>query len=1102
MSGISAVKKYFKQVCDAYNLGNVETSYNNPIITLIEEFGAQARDLSGSRSKAAGENIDILLWHEGENTNETEPFAGIEVKKVGGIDPRANEQVIAAVENYGNAILTDNMVWWFWEIKEGKPKKYSGVQLIEIVNGALKLKKDSVELFISLIQDFLLSSPATIKSSSKLSEYMAIHAKTIRSVVVGLLKADANGQPLVDERQLQLPLFKEFYSLYSKIKSELRPYLDTQSFADMYAQTIVYGLFIARYNSDTLETFNRFEAIGNLRQESSLLRLFFSHIATSNIEHPTLEAAIDKLCDLYRIADVRALLDKDEEKDTIIHFYEDFLNSYDPVLKKSLGVYYTPYQVVRYMVRMVDKVLIEEFGIEGGLSDNSTIDIELPTAPYTEGKKEKTTVTRTVPRVSILDPAVGTGTFHAEIIRYVHDTYFSGGKEAFWKDYILDKNGLMGRLIGFEIMMTSYVVAHLKVRRTIDETLSADDVPNSSIPASNIFLTNTLAPPQTKLEDANQLSIFGINDFSGAITEEAKRADEWKSRRPIKVIIGNPPYSSESVNQYDLKAYKTETNGTSKLLERNIKPLNDDYVKFIRFAEERILECGTGILSFITPHGYFENPTFRGMRASLLRTFDLIYILDLHGNSTKNEVAPDGSADVNVFDIRQGVGIILAFKLTGNLEWARVYHVDAFGTRSGKFDLLGNEDFSISQYRKIESIDTTTACFSQSTSSLIEPYKCGVRLDKLMPINAIGLITGRVNMAIQNSRNGIAQVVKNAINMDSETFRSFYNLGKDARDWKAEWVKQDIVSSSGATVRINLFPFDSRWTYYTGNLKGFHTYPRGQIMKHLINDDFILNRYKNFGLVFAKQTTLQGCWDGIFVSDQITERHFIDYPARGSGFIAPLYLIPEGAETEWRPNYSKSELTRLIENAEKKPNPFQVFDYIYGILHDPIYRNKYQELLKRDFPRVPIIANLGDKDNPDAFYVSEERFWQYVEAGSRLRQLHLLEVKEPVDLQIEPNTADDLEIGAVKFVDGVLCLNKNKRILGIPKNVWNYYIGGYQVLPKWFKSHKGEQFDYEKMKHIENVVGALVETVKIQKELELISSHRLFDIQFNGASND
>ena len=559
------IRQYHKSVIEAYQLGNVESSYYQPICALLSAFGCGARDMSGKRGGQAGENVDIKLWYNLAEITETDPFAAVEVKKVAGIDARARgSQIQALAERYGNVILTDNLRWYFYNLENGKAKYYTAVELIASEAGILKLREENIELFECLIKDFILKDPATIKSSKKLAEYMAAHARTIRSGIKGILKEGADGQPLVNERQAKLPMFGEIYSLYIKIKEGLQPYLDTATFADMYAQTIVYGLFIARYNDVNPANYNRYEAIGNLRKESALLKLFFSHIALATNQHPTLEAVIDKLCRIYRITDVAMLLDKDEEKDTIIHFYEEFLSFYDPGLRKTLGVFYTPYQVVRYMVRMVDRILTNDFHIEGGFSNNDTVEIELKSNPHMEGKKEITTITRKVPRVSILDPALGTATFHAEIIKHVKDTYFSGCREPFWREYILDGGGsLLSRLIGFEIMMTSYVVAHLKVRRTIHETLGAVGAA-IDIPQSRIFLTNTLSPPQVALEEAAQMSLFAISDFSGAVTEEARQADKWKSRRPVKVIIGNPPYNVSSTTTYDYSSYRTETDGLTE----------------------------------------------------------------------------------------------------------------------------------------------------------------------------------------------------------------------------------------------------------------------------------------------------------------------------------------------------------------------------------------------------------------------------------------------------------------------------------------------------------------------------------------------------------
>ena len=396
------IAKYYRAACDAYRLGNVESSYNAPIMALFTDIGCAARDLSGERKGQTGENIDIKLWHSEEEVAETEPFAGVEVKKVGGIDKRALSQIKTEADRYGNAILTDNLEWRFW--RAGDTEMYTGLRLIELVDGKLVLKEENIELFISLVEDFLLRDPAQIKSSTKLAEYMAMHARTIRSIISGILKDDGSGQPLVNDNQKRLPMFMELYGLYSRIKSDLRPLMTSREFADMYAQTIVYGLFIARYNDTTPDSFDRYEAIKFLQEESELLKQFFMHIAGTGRKHPTLEGVIDKLCSLYRICNISALLERDERKDTIIHFYEEFLTFYDPALRKSLGVFYTPVQAVQYLISAVDRALVDDFGIEGGLSNNEQITTKVPCAPYKVTKtKWADEMTISVPRVAILD---------------------------------------------------------------------------------------------------------------------------------------------------------------------------------------------------------------------------------------------------------------------------------------------------------------------------------------------------------------------------------------------------------------------------------------------------------------------------------------------------------------------------------------------------------------------------------------------------------------------------------------------------------------------------------------------------------------------------
>lgn len=1061
------IMDYYKSVCEAYRLGNVESSYNAPIITLFKHFSCAARDLSGERKGQTGENIDIKLWHSEEEVSETEPFAGIEVKKVGGIDKRALSQIKTEADRYGNAILTDNLEWRFW--RAGDTEMYTGLKLIELVDGKLVLKEENIELFISLVEDFLLRDPTQIRSSSKLAEYMAMHARTIRSIITGILKDDGTGQPLVNDAQKKLPMFPELYGLYSRIKSDLRPLMNTREFADMYAQTIVYGLFIGRYNDTTPDSFDRYEAIRFLQEESELLKHFFMHIAGSGKKHPTLEGVIDKLCALYKICNIAELLGKDEQKDTIIHFYEEFLTFYDPALRKSLGVFYTPVQAVQYLIAAVDKILVEDFNIEGGLSNNEQMTVKVPCTPYQVSKNkwsEEKDVT--VPRVAILDPACGTGSFGAEIIKYIKNTYFSGARAAFYENYIQQENGLLSRLIGFEIMMTSYVVAHLKIRRTIDETLG--HLPNVQLP-TNIFLTNTLAPAMSSVERDDQMTLF---DFSAAITDEAYHADTWKARRPIKVIIGNPPYLAASKNPYDISAYKTETDGVTDFGERK-HWLNDDYVKFFRFSEQIINKNNEGILAFVSNNGYLDNPTFRGMRGSLLRSFDKIYIVNLHGSANKKETTPDGGKDENIFEIMQGVALFIGVKKTKKPTWAKVYYADIWGTREVKLDILAKGNLSFAELK----MDPKMAYFIPFGSSDKEVYESGISVAELFPINVTGIVSGNDGVAIAPTKAELTRrmdIVKNAVGE-----KDIFDLwGRYSRGQTAEKIQNDVLSD-GKVTPIAFRPFDNRWTYYSGNSCGWVLWPREKsTMGHLLADP-TSPIGPNIGLVFCKTSR---SFFSPFVSKSIIAHRLFSAMCEIT-YIAPLYLRSESemeGET-WTANIDAAIYAKLTQHMAEKPDPIDVFDYVYGILHDPAYCEKYKEYLCKDFPRVPVINDPNHDGDEDAFFVSEDMYHTYVSAGQRLRKLHLLQSKAPAELTLDPDTPDDMEIGAAKYKNGILQLNANKRIIGISQAVWEYQIGGHQVLDKWLKEHKGETLTIDSFTHLENMVGLLGETIKIRESL-------------------
>ncbi len=1036
-----ALITYCNKVNELYKAGNVESSYNKPIMDLISLFGCKPEDFSGGRSAEAGENVDIKLWHLEEEINDIPAFGAIEVKKVNGIDDRANKQILIEANKYGNVILTDNVSWRFYQ--KGETKMYNGfVLLTKDENNNFILDEEKIDLFIQSIKDYLLTEPTSIKSSNRLAFYMAEHARTIKVIIDGILKTDYTK-----------PMFSDLNALFAKLREELLPDLTIEKFADMYAQTITYGLFIARYNDKSLTSFSRGEALENLSKESVLLKKFFMHITTSDNLHPTLNNSVEKLCKLFSIADLQTLLNQYEKKDPIVHFYEDFLSYYDKEAKKNFGAYYTPVQVVRYMVNKVDDILVDEFKLERGFANNGTFDIKVESNPYKDGKKWKTEKIITVPQVAILDPACGTGTFMAEIIKLVKEKYFSGGNAVFYKKWIEDKNSLTSRLIGFEIMMTSYVVAHLKLRRVIQETLG--EIPDDSI-KTNIYLTNTLAKPKSVVETNAQQSFF---DFSGAINEEAEQADKWKARRPIRVIIGNPPYLASSTNEYDISAYKLETDGLTALKEKNSKWLNDDYVKFIRFSEQHIEKDGKGVLAFISNNGYLDNPTFRGMRASLLRTFDKIYILNLHGNSIKKETAPDGSKDENVFDIRVGVSIIFAIKTTKNNTWGKVYYQDLYGLREEKFEKLQNGSFDFKEI----AIDNKTAVFVPQDNANKEEYDKGVSLVELFNIYSAGIVMGRDSLCAQNSKDAIEKVILDFKVKNENDLRVKYSLGKDT-DWKVGEAKKDIESDLGKPVEIAYRIFDNKWTYYSGKQNGFHCRSRSEVMGNFTNDT------DNLGICFTRTDKSQRPYSMVFVTDKITESCYLTTQTAGIATVCPLYIAPNNLLKERAVNFNITQLNTLTKNLTKEADELDVFNYCYGILYSPAYRKKFNELLKLDYPRVPIPA-------------TQEEFDKYATAGKRLIELHLMKANASKDLNLEFDDAQNLTIEQVKYNDGKVYISKVTAICGITEDVWNYYIGGYQIIDKWLKSHKGEVLDYDKFNRLKKIVAIVEETIKIQEEL-------------------
>jgi len=794
---------------------------------------------------------------------------------------------------------------------------------------------------------------------------------------------------------------------------------------------------------------------------------------------------VDNLAELPNRADIAAILQDfgraTRQEDPVVHFYETFLGAYDQKMREARGVYYTPEPVVSYIVRSVDAILKKDFKLNDGLADASKIKL---TRPKKIGKGTETIETH---KVQILDPATGTGTFLYSVIGQIHQTF--AGNKGMWPGYV--QENLLPRVYGFELLMAPYAVAHMKLGLLLRETgydFSSDE-------RLRVFLTNTL-------EEAHEMTNLPL--FTQWLAEEASSANQVKNETPVMVVLGNPPYSGHSANTGEWIAgllrgidnsmgQKTgnyfEVDG-APLGERNPKWLNDDYVKFIRFAQWRIEQTGYGVLAFVTNHGYLDNPTFRGMRQSLMQSFDDIYLLDLHGNSKKKERAPDGSNDENVFDIQQGVAVGLFVK-RGKMQDkpAQVYHADLYGTRESKYAGLAENDVSTTGWQALKP-QAPHYLFVPQDITLLPEYEQGWKITHAMPMNSVGMITKRDSLTIHWDKQSVWRTVNKFVELPPEEARAIFSLPADVRDWKVEWAQRDLTEKGLSQNHIQpvLYrPFDIRYTYWTGKARGFIGWPFEKTMRNLMGGE-------NLALITSRLTKGES-----FAHTQVSrlpvEVICMSSKTSNNGFVFPLYLhstvktdlFDDSAAVGRRPNLAPEFIAdfsaRLQLNfvqdgygdLKKTFGPEDVFHYAYAVFHSPIYRSRYAEFLKRDFPRLPLTRDV-------------ELFRNLCTLGKELVALHLME-KIP-KLETHYPEAGDNTVGVVRYsepannVPGRVWINQQQYFDNVPPEVWSYHVGGYQVCQKWLKDRKGRQLSYDDLTHYRGIVAALARTIELQSAID------------------
>ncbi|MCR9181459.1 MAG: DNA methyltransferase [Flavobacteriaceae bacterium] len=1061
------IEQYLATVNQRYKQGNAtEHTFRGDLQQLLESLVPDIRATNEPKRQACGAPDYII---ERKNI----PVGFIEAKDIGNQDLEGKkktgnkEQFDRYKASLTNLIFTDYIDFHLYQDGEFK----TSIKIGEVTATGIEPLPQNFRAFENLINEFCVHIGQNIKSSKKLAEMMAGKARLLADVLRKALESDEITQANSTLKE-QMNAFKEI------LIHDITP----RGFADVYAQTIAYGMFAARLHDPTLKNFSRQEAAELIPKSNPFLRKLFGYIAGPDIDD-RIKWIVENLSEVFLACNVKEILKTygkaTKMEDPIIHFYETFLSEYDPKLRKSRGVWYTPQPVVDFIVRAVDDILKTEFDLPAGLADTSKTTIKLNT--QTADKRSVTgykQVEQEVHKVQILDPATGTGTFLAEVVKHIHKRF--EGQQGIWSNYV--EKHLIPRLNGFELLMASYAMAHLKLDLLLTET-GFQPTTNQRL---RVFLTNSL---EESHPDTGTL-------FSNWLSTEANEANHIKRDTPVMCVIGNPPYAVSSTNKGEwiqnlLVDYKKNLN------ERKIN-LDDDYIKFIRYGQHYIDKNGSGVLAYISNNSFIDGITHRQMRKNLLESFDKIYILDLHGNSKKKEVCPDGSPDQNVFDIMQGVSINIFVK-TGNkkkTELGEVYHFDLQGKRNHKYEVLNDSAIPEIKWSKL-SFKKPYYFFVPKDFESEEKYKNGFKVDELFIEKVPGIETIRDAITIHFKQDDLKNVVSDFLTMEENEIATKYNT-KDARDWKISRAKEDVkLNIDNRTVWQDVYyrPFDTRKTFYSGKQNGFVCNGRYNVMKHLLSN--------NLALIIPRQTTQD--YRHNFITNKIFEGN-ITASAKlfGTGNGFPLYIYPESIgqqslveKTERTPNLNieivnpiadKLGLTFTYEKetTENTFAPIDILDYIYAVLHSPTYREKYKEFLKIDFPRVPYPTNATV-------------FWQLVATGGQLREIHLLEspkVKQYITTY--PEGGDNIitrklsknSPGFVPYdndpATGCVWINDQQYFDKVPLVAWEFYIGGYQPAQKWLKDRVGRELSFEDILHYQKIIVALTETDRLMGEVDKI----------------
>jgi hypothetical protein len=924
-----------------------------------------------------------------------------------------------------------------------------------LTRGARRTVFDGEGGIVQLLSRFFVVSKSAIEKPKQLAEELAWRAQHLKALAVEELKKEiASGND-------KGPLKKLFDTFNAALAT-----LTLEKFADAYAQTITYGMLAARWiSSSESPLFTRKNLKDLLPETSAFLKDLFDKLVNSNFDK-NLSWLLDDITSLLARTSVVQIF-QDEKRDPSIHFYEDFLDAYDPQVRKDQGVYYTPDEVVSYIVRTTHRALQNDFALPLGLADTTTW------AAFAKEKKLAVPegVDPKAPFVQVLDPALGTGTFLLRIIEVIHETMQAEFKRQglndeaarkAWASYV--RKDLLPRMNGFELMMAPYIVSHLRLGLALQET-GFTFTKNDRL---RVFLTNSMEP-----HTAAQLSFIGEH-----VAEEAKEAERAKESIRVTVVVGNPPYAGHSQNNGEwarglVEPYRSIDGKALRLAQG--KWLQNDYVKFIAYAERRIASTGFGVLGFITDHSYLDGDTFPGLRHHLLTTFSNVDVLNLHGNLARREAPPDGGADDNVFNIMQGVAILCATRTPDAADGLGTFRTaDLWGARGPKLQQLQAASEGVVPIVWLTDVHRDERFLFIATGSGTDASVEFAQFDAIDAVfspngrPAPGFLTTHDDFAIAFTRDEISDHVTTLLGTKSEAdARDQFKLCTQSQ-WQYANAKKVLATGGWRKQLVSCLyrPFDERWTVYDPSVL---VHRRERVNAHLLQPG-------NVALLTTRMTKGDD-FSHVFLSDKITEVISLSSKTSANAFVFPLFLRdPDGLVKRNQPNIDRQVAAAYTEMAGKAATPIAMFEYWYAVLSSPSYRRRYNELLIREFPRVP---------RPS----SAEVFKALGEHGKRLIELHLLNAS-PKSLGANDGLLGKgdgvVAPGMPKFdaKDGKIWINTKQWFAGVTTAVWGFKIGSYEVCKKWLSARRGRSLSSDESRRFALVLNALRETIEEQGKID------------------